>query len=140
MNIDGKAVEAIVNFIAAALPIADDAERLQKQAADRAKEAEKKAASVVKAIAPVVDTLAKAGYITNEQRVKAAESLKDPVKVLETLQRITLSSAIKSAQEVGTLGSASTPKKDTTPTVKKAAVGSHQSAADAHFLTSFGLA
>jgi hypothetical protein len=127
-----KEAEAIVGFVAAATPILEEAEKAEKTAALRE-------ATVGKAIPAVVDTLAKAGYITNEQRIKAAESLKDPVKVLDTLQRIALSAAIKTAEEVKTLGSASTPKKDAAPTTKVASVASKTSAADEHFLRSFGL-
>jgi hypothetical protein len=133
MNIDSKAAEAVVNFIAAAAPVIDEAEQLEKAAAQ-------KSAAVEKAIPGVVDTLVKGGYLTNDQRIKAAESLKNPVTVLETLQRIALATAIKSAEEAKSgLGSSSTPNKDTKPTVKKASV-SQESAADQHFLRSFGLA
>jgi len=127
-----KEAEAIVGFVAAATPILEDAEKAEKAAGLRE-------AAVRKAVPAVVDTLAKAGYITNEQRVKAAESLRDPVKVLDTLQRIALSAAIKSAEEVRTLGSGSTPKKDLAPTTKSASAASAQSQADAQFLRSFGL-
>lgn len=132
MNIDGKVAEAVVNFIATALPTIDEVERSEKAASV-------KSAAVERSIPSVVDTLAKAGYITNEQRVKAAESLKDPVKVLDTLQRIALSTAIKSAEEAKTLGSASTPRKDTAPTTKVASAATRESAADQQFLRSFGL-
>jgi hypothetical protein len=88
----------------------------------------------------VVETLVKCGYITNEQRQKAAQSLQEPVKVLDTLQRIALSTAVKSAEaEKASLGESSTPVKDNKSTVKTASTVGTRSPADEKFLRDFGL-
>jgi hypothetical protein len=129
MDIKPEVAQAVVRCIATSAEMVDENEALRKVAQAAAKK-----------IPGAVDALVRGGYITNDQRKKAAESLQEPAKVLETLQRVALSAAVKRAEEEkATLGKASTPDKDARSTVKSAANFSSQSPADQHFLRSFGL-
>lgn len=126
MDIDPKAAQAVVTLAAESVSLLKelDEQDMQKKAA-------------VALIPNVVESLVKSGYITNEQRQKAAQSLQEPAKVLDTLQRVVLSSAIKTAE--ATLGESSTPSKDNKSTVKAAATVGTRSPADENFLRAFGL-
>jgi len=126
MELEPKIAQAIVRVLVKSAALAEQDEKQTKAAGETNKQ-----------IPVVVDTLVKAGYLTNDQRQKAAESLQDRGKALETLRRIAM---LKSAQaeEPASIGKASTPDKDAW-TQKAAAVSSSGSAADRQFLSSFGL-
>jgi hypothetical protein len=130
MDIDPKAAQAMVTIATGNVELLRELD---------ARELQTKAAAAL--VPNVVDTLVKCGYITNEQRQKAAQSLREPAKVLDTLQRIALSTAVKSAEaEKAALGESSTPRNDTKPTVKAAEVMvGARSPADEKFLRDFGL-
>lgn len=129
MDIDPKAAQAMVTIASGNVELLRELD---------AHEAQTKAASAL--VPNVVDTLVKCGYITNEQRQKAAQSLQEPAKVLDTLQRIALSTSVKSAEaEKAALGESSTPVKDNKSTVKAASTVGARSPADEKFLRDFGL-
>jgi hypothetical protein len=129
MDIDPKAAQAMVTIATGNVELLRDLD---------AREEQTKAASAL--VPNVVDTLVKCGYITNEQRQKAAQSLQEPAKVLDTLQRIALSTAVKNAEaEKASLGESSTPRNDTKSTVKTASTVGTRSPADENFLRAFGL-
>ena len=129
MDIDPKAAQAMVTIATGNVELLRELD---------AREEQTKAAAVL--VPNVVDTLVKCGYITNEQRQKAAQSLQEPAKVLDTLQRIALSTSVKTAEaEQAALGESSTPVKDNKSTVKAAATVGARSPADENFLRAFGL-
>ena len=129
MDIKPEVAQAVVRCLTTSAEMVEENEVHAKAAAVTAKQ-----------IPGTVEALVKGGYITNDQRIKAAESLKEPGKVLETLQRVALSAAVKRAEEEGvSLGRSSTPDKDSKPTVKKAAFASSESPADREFIRKIGL-
>jgi hypothetical protein len=129
MDIKPEVAQAIVRVLVKSAEQADQVDAQVKAATDTAKR-----------VPGVVDTLVKAGYLTNDQRPRATETLKNPGKALETLQRIALiKGAAQGEGQPAGMGESSTPDKDARSTEKRASHPSSQSAADRHFLSSFGL-
>lgn len=97
-----------------------------------AKEAEqvKQAQDLSKKIPSVVESLVSNGFMTADQREKAAQALQTPAKALEILQRVAVSAGTRKEAAVKTsLGTPATPTKTASVT----------ESADVKFLTSFGL-
>jgi hypothetical protein len=119
MEIDDKVYAEMAAFIQEATPLVK--ESMDKQAEAKALEAK---------IPSVVESMVTNGFLTADQREKAASALQNPAKALEILQRVAVSAGAKKEASVKTsLGTPDTP-------TKTASVGE---GADAKFLTSFGL-
>lgn len=101
-----------------------------QEATAKEAEYEKQAQDLNKRIPSVVESLVSNGFMTVDQREKAAQALRTPAKALEILQRVAVSAGTRKEAAVKTsLGTPATPTKTASANEK----------ADDKFLTSFGL-
>lgn len=127
MEVSADVMKATVEFVSEATPLLKEAEE-RKQAAD-------------KLIPNVVDTLVKCGFLTNEQRGKAAQTLQDPSKVLQSLMNVALLKTKSASDErPASLGAGTTVQRDNAKTASASTLaGVKTSEADQRFLRNFGL-
>ncbi len=81
-------------------------------------------AEVAKRGPAVVDTLIKQGFLNENQRAKALEAVKDPLKVLDSLQKTAMAAAGKPAS------AAEPPKLGQGGSIKEAGVESRSTVSD----------
>lgn len=117
VEIDSKELENVVDFIDTTMPLLKSAED---------------AAAAAQAVIPdTVDTLIKAGYLRQNQRQNAIDSLGDPVNALESLRKIAESRInLDTAPAPAAMGKSATTTPSAVPQVESA---------DDGFLRGFGL-
>ena len=127
MEVEADVMKATVEFVSEATPLLKEAKE-RKQAAYRL-------------IPSVVDTLVKCGFLTNDQRVKAAQTLQDPSKVLQSLMNVArLRTKSAGEEQPARLGAGTTVQRDNAKTAEaQTPAGVKVSLADQQFLRNFGL-
>ena len=96
MEVDAKVMQELVEYVGTTQPL------LQEAAEQETKAAEMR--TKVAALAPtIVDVLIKQGFVPPEIRDRAIANIQDPIKALESLQKIASAQTVKQA-EVPSMG------------------------------------